>query len=121
MLKEQRGELRALTVSLRRSAQGIEKATSGPELERTVKRIDEITARLDGTIGRLDSSSRSLDSILARLDRGEGTLGKLLRDEQLYKNATDATANLNKAAEEMRKLMVDFQAHPRKYINLKVF
>jgi phospholipid/cholesterol/gamma-HCH transport system substrate-binding protein len=121
MLKEQRGELRALTVSLKRSAQGIEKATSGPELERTVKRIDEITQRLDGTVDALDRSSKSLETILARLDRGEGTLGKLLRDEQLYKNATDATANLNKAAEEMRKLMVDFQAHPRKYINLKIF
>ncbi len=121
ILKEQRGELRALTASLRRSAEGIEKATSGPELERSVKRIDAITQRLDGTIGRLDSSSRSLDSILARLDRGEGTLGKLLRDERLYDNASAATANLNKAAEEMRKLMADFQAHPKKYINLEIF
>ncbi len=121
VLKEQRGELRALTLSLRRSAEGMEKATSGPELERTVKRIDAITARLDGTVGTLDKSSASLEAILGRLDRGEGTLGKLLRDEQLYKNATDATANLNKAAEEMRKVMADLQAHPRKYINLSIF
>ncbi len=121
ILQEQRGELRSLTTSLRRSAEGVEKATSGPELERSVKRIDRITERLDGTVATLDRSSRSLDSILARLDRGEGTLGKLLRDEQLYKNATDATANLNRAAEELRKVMADLQAHPRKYINLKIF
>ncbi len=121
MLKEQRGELRALTTSLRRSAEGMEKVTTGPELERTVKRIDAITQTLERTIGRLDHSSQSIDAMLARVDRGEGTLGMLMRDEQLYKNATDATANLNKAAEEMRKLMADFQAHPRKYINLKIF
>jgi phospholipid/cholesterol/gamma-HCH transport system substrate-binding protein len=121
LLKEQRGELAALTVSLRRSAEGIEKVTSGPELERSVKRIDAITQRLDGTIGRLDSSSRSLEAILSRLDRGEGTLGKLLRDDRLYDNASEATANLNRAVEELRKLMADIQAHPRKYVNLKLF
>ena len=32
-----------------------------------------------------------------------------------------AVANLNKATTELNKLLVDFQAHPRKYINLKVF
>ena len=121
LLKEQRGELAALTASLRRSAEGVEKATSGPELERSVKRIDQITERLDGAIGRLDSSSRSLDAILARLDRGEGTLGKLLRDDRLYENAVGASADVDKAAEELRKLIADFQAHPKKYINLKVF
>jgi phospholipid/cholesterol/gamma-HCH transport system substrate-binding protein len=120
-LKEQRGELQALTRSLRHSAEGVEKVVAGPELERTVKRVDAIAARLDGTLVTLDRSSTSLDSILARLERGEGTLGKLLRDEELYKNATDATANLNKAAQEFHKLALDFQAHPRKYINLKVF
>ncbi len=121
MLKEQRGELRALSVSLRHSAEGLEKAASGPELERTVKRLDQLTQRLDGTLGTLDRSSTSLEKILARIERGEGTLGKLSKDEQLYKNATDATANMNKAAEDLQKLVGDFRANPRKYINLKIF
>ena len=63
ILKEQRGELRALTASLKRSAEGMEKVTTGPELERTVKRVDELVQRLDGTVGTLDRrrspSSRS--------------------------------------------------------------
>jgi phospholipid/cholesterol/gamma-HCH transport system substrate-binding protein len=121
ILKEQRGELRTLTTSLKRSAEGMEKVTTGPELERTVKRVDELVQRLDGTVGTLDKSSKSLDSILARMDRGEGTLGKLSTDETLYKNASEASANLNKATQELNKLLADFQAHPRKYINLKVF
>jgi phospholipid/cholesterol/gamma-HCH transport system substrate-binding protein len=121
ILKEQRGELKALTASLRRSAEGMEKVTTGPELEDTLKRVDKLVERLDGTVGTLDTSSKSLQSILGRMDRGEGTLGKLSTDETLYKNASEASANLNKATVELNKLLADFQAHPRKYINLKVF
>jgi len=121
MLEEQRGDLRALSASLRRTAESVDKATSGPELANTVKRIDQLTQRLDGTLGTVDRSSTSLEAILARVERGEGTLGKLSKDEQLYKNATDATANMNKAAEELQKLVGDFRANPRKYVNLKIF
>jgi phospholipid/cholesterol/gamma-HCH transport system substrate-binding protein len=120
-LDEQRGELRALTLSLKHSAEGVEKVVQGPELERTVGRIDALTARLEGTVTTLDRSSTSLDTVLARLERGEGSLGKLLRDDELYKNASDAAASIDRAAKEFHKLALDFQAHPRKYINLKVF
>ena len=121
ILKEQRGELRGLSASLKRSAEGLERVTTGPELERTLKRVDELVGRLDGTLTTLDRSSKSLESVLARMDRGEGTLGKLSTDDSLYKNASEATANLNKATVELNKLLADFQAHPKKYINLKVF
>lgn len=72
ILKEQRVELRALTASLKRSAEGMEKVTTGPELERTVKRVDQLVERLDGTLDTLDRSSKSVESILARMDRGKG-------------------------------------------------
>ncbi len=121
ILNEQRADMRALTASLRRSAEGVEKVATGPELEQTVKRMDAIVARLDATVDKLDQSSRSVQSIIGRIDRGEGTLGKLSTDEELYKNANEAVANLNKATTELNKLLVDFQAHPRKYINLKIF
>jgi phospholipid/cholesterol/gamma-HCH transport system substrate-binding protein len=121
ILKEQRGELRGLSASLKRSAEGLERVTTGPDLERTVKRVDELVGRLDGTLTTLDRSSKSVESILARMDRGEGTLGKLSTDDSLYRNASEATANLNKATVELNKLLADFQAHPKKYINLKIF
>lgn len=121
ILKEQRGELRGLSASLKRSAEGLERVTTGSELERTVKRVDELVGRLDGTLTTLDRSSKSVESILGRMDRGEGTLGKLSTDDSLYRNASEATANLNKATVELNKLLADFQAHPKKYIHLEIF
>jgi phospholipid/cholesterol/gamma-HCH transport system substrate-binding protein len=121
ILSEQRGELRGLSASLKRSAEGLERVAAGPELERTTKRVDELVARLDGTLATLDRSSSSLEGILARIDRGEGTLGKLSSDDTLYRNASEATANLNKATVELNKLLADFQAHPKKYIHLEIF
>jgi phospholipid/cholesterol/gamma-HCH transport system substrate-binding protein len=121
ILKEQRGQLRELTASLKRSSANLDKATSGPELERTVKRMDELTAKLDTTLATLDLSSKSLESVLGRMDRGEGTLGKLSKDDALYNNAVEASQNLSKVSAEMQKLMADLQANPKKYVNLKIF
>lgn len=121
ILREQRGQLRDLTASLQRSSASLDKATSGPELERTVKRIDEMTAKLDTTLGTLDRSSQSLESVLGRMERGEGTLGKLSKDEALYDNAVKASESLSQASAEMRDLMADLKKNPKKYINLKIF
>lgn len=118
---EQRRELLTLNRSLRKSSEGIERATAGiekvttaPELDRTIKRLDTLTQRIDEVTASLDRSSRSMESVMARVDRGEGTLGKLTRDDALYNNLNAAAVNLNKLAEDIR-------AQPRKYINLKVF
>jgi phospholipid/cholesterol/gamma-HCH transport system substrate-binding protein len=118
---EQRSELLTLNRSLRKSSEGIERATAGiekvttaPELDRTIKRLDTLTQRIDELTSTLDRSSRSLESVMSRIDRGEGTLGKLTRDDALYNNLNAAAVNLNKLAEDIRQ-------QPKKYINLKIF
>jgi phospholipid/cholesterol/gamma-HCH transport system substrate-binding protein len=120
-VREQRGELKALTKSLRRSAEGLEKVTTGPELENTVKRVEEVASRMDQVLSGLDRSSQSLESILGRVDRGEGTLGKLSTDEALYDNVSSAAANFDKAAVEIRALLEDVRTKPKKYIKLSLF
>lgn len=121
LLREQRGEVRDLVASLKRSATGLEQATAGPELERTVKRVDELAQRLDGTLASVDRASRSLESILGRIDRGEGTLGKLSHDESLYLNLTEASAGVALAAREMQALASDLKEHPGRYVHLSLF
>ncbi len=118
---EQRKELVALTSSLRKSAEGMEKVTAGPELQDTVKRLDALTKKLDGLTASLDRSSQSMETILGRIERGEGTLGKFSKDDALYLNASEAMANVNNAVVEMRKLTEDIRKEPKKYLKLSFF
>lgn len=118
---EQRKELGALTASLRKSSEGLEKVTAGPELERSAKRIDEMTARMNEVSTTLDRSSKSLESVIARMDRGEGTLGKMSRDPALYDNLTQAARNIAQASVNVNKLTEEIRRNPRKYLKLSVF
>lgn len=111
---EQRRELASLSGSLRRSAQGIEGAATRPELTAAIARTDSITQRLDQATAQLNTASTSLSAVMGRIERGEGTLGKLSRDESLYNN-------LNAAATSMRDLATDIKANPKRYISVSVF
>lgn len=121
VVASQRGELEGMSASLRRSAEGVEKVTTGPELQRVVRQVDELTQRMDGLVANMNRSTASLDAILGRVDHGEGTLGKLSRDDALYKNASQATTDFGKAAVEMQKLVEDIRRQPKKYISFHMF
>jgi phospholipid/cholesterol/gamma-HCH transport system substrate-binding protein len=56
----------------------------------------------------------SADSALSRLQNGQGTLGLLSKDPALY-NETIETM------QELRRLIADIQANPRKYFKFSVF
>lgn len=118
---EQRRELKALVTSLRASAGQVEKATAGPELEQSLKRIDELTVKADTTVQSLERSSRSLEGVLGRVERGEGTLGKLTADDALYANVNKTVDNLNAAATDLRELLQDLKKNPRRYLKFSVF
>jgi phospholipid/cholesterol/gamma-HCH transport system substrate-binding protein len=111
---QQRTELAALTASLRRSAAGVEGATTQPELAASIARLDGMTQQLDATIASLNRTSGSLESVVGRMDRGEGTLGRLSTDDELYRNLNQAALNLNALATDIRE-------NPRRYINVRVF
>ena len=118
---EQRGELKKLTTNLREASEGLQKATAGPELERSVKRLDSITKQLDDVTASLGRSSKSAEGLLARIDRGEGSLGKLSKDDALYVNTNEAMLSFTKAAQELAKLTEDLRKQPRRYLNLSLF
>jgi phospholipid/cholesterol/gamma-HCH transport system substrate-binding protein len=112
---EQRGGLRELTESLRRSAAGLEDAAAaGPEVASAIARADLAMAALETTSRTLDEAAGSLRQMLGRIERGEGTLGRLSADEALY-------VNLNAAALSLNALLIDLQENPRKYISISIF
>ncbi|WP_297796668.1 MlaD family protein [uncultured Eudoraea sp.] len=69
---------------------------------------------LANTIRSLESTLNSLDSMLAKIEKGEGTLGKLVNNEELYNN-------LSEASKELDLLLQDFRLNPKRYVNVSVF
>ena len=120
-VNDQRRELKALTASLQRSAEGFEKVATGPEIQRTVKQVDAAAARIDTVMASLERTSTAVEAVMARLDRGEGTLGKLMRDEELYRNMNAAMLNMNQATVNINKLSEEVRRNPSKYLKLSVF
>ncbi|NPB07453.1 MAG: MCE family protein [Aquificae bacterium] len=55
------------------------------------------------TTENLSEVSRRLNNILASLERGEGTLGKLLKDEELYANINKGVRSLGKMGEVVER------------------
>jgi phospholipid/cholesterol/gamma-HCH transport system substrate-binding protein len=120
-LAEDRQNLQVMVKSLRKSAEGLEPVTTGPELKQAITRINALTEKLDVIVGTLDRSSKSLDVVMGRVERGEGSLGKLTKDDELYQNASDAAKSLHQAADEMAKLAADVRNQPKKYLKFSMF
>ncbi|MGC5744794.1 MlaD family protein [Chryseobacterium sp. NFX27] len=72
------------------------------------------TKKLNATIASLDATVGKLNQVIAGVDNGQGSLGKLMKDEQLYNNLNSASTNLNSLIEDMK-------ANPKRYINFSVF
>jgi phospholipid/cholesterol/gamma-HCH transport system substrate-binding protein len=118
---EQRRQLTALEASLQRSATGLEKVTTGPELDRALQRLDALGARMDTVTASLLRSSESVETVTGRAARGEGTLGKMTTDDELYRRLNETVLNMNQATLSLNRLVEDIQRNPRKYLNLEVF
>lgn len=71
-------------------------------------------AGLGRTLASLESTVANLDNLMTRINQGDGTLGKLMKDEELYKN-------LNNASRELDLLLQDFRLNPKRYVNVSVF
>ena len=77
-----------------------------------VEKID--VDKLNATIDEFSKTANKLNSVIAGIQNGEGSLGKLAKDDQLYNNLTKTADNLN-------KLVEDLKANPKRYVNFSVF
>ncbi|SDD85957.1 MlaD family protein [Riemerella columbipharyngis] len=70
--------------------------------------------KLNQTIDNLNQTSSKLNQIISQVNSGEGSLGKLTKDDQLYNN-------LNKTSENLNSLVKDIKENPKRYLNISVF
>ncbi|MCD2258782.1 MlaD family protein [Psychroserpens luteolus] len=60
------------------------------------------------TVAKLDETLSSVNTLMTSIQNGDGTIGKLLKDEGLYDN-------LEAASKEMEELLRDIKLHPARY------
>jgi phospholipid/cholesterol/gamma-HCH transport system substrate-binding protein len=71
-------------------------------------------ANLGQTVKNLEKTLSSVDKIMADMEAGNGTMGKLMKDDKMYNNFTDAS-------KELELLLQDLRLHPTRYINVSLF
>jgi len=95
-------------------------------LKNNNERIGSVLANLDSitdqvakadfaqTITSANKAMADFQSITDRINQGQGSIGLLLNDEQLYDN-------LNQASKNLEELIADMKARPGRYVHFSVF
>ena len=68
-------------------------------------------ADLSKTIEDLQSTITNFNKVLTSIENGEGSMGKLLKEEGLYNNLEGAT-------KELEELLEDIKLHPKRYFRI---
>jgi len=71
-------------------------------------------AELASTINNANKTFEELAIAMEKINNGEGTIGKLFKDESVFNNLEAATANLD-------SLFIDIKANPNRYVHVSVF
>ena len=107
-------DLRALSGSLNRDVPGIMTKADGVlgNTQRLTSNLSEIDVAQ--MMNKVDQTLKNVQEMTDRLNSDEGTLGLLMRDKKLYNNLTSTAADAD-------SLLIDFKAHPKRYIHFSVF
>ena len=65
---------------------------------------------------KMSSLSEKLELIINNINQGEGTLSKLIADDDLYNNVNNLLVNANNLVTDARSFTDDVQSNPKKYI-----
>jgi phospholipid/cholesterol/gamma-HCH transport system substrate-binding protein len=66
------------------------------------------------TIEQTNTALAQANDIFAQVNSGKGTIGKMLKNDSIYNN-------LNKASEDLDKLVKDLRINPERYVHISVF
>ncbi|MCG2419101.1 MlaD family protein [Aequorivita sp. F47161] len=102
-------------------------------LSNNTGKLDNTFTNLDKTAGNLSKLTDSLsqletgklvtdlqsvvdkmDKIVSGVENGEGSMGKLLKDDKLYEN-------LEGASKQLEQLMQDLKLNPKRYVHFSIF
>jgi phospholipid/cholesterol/gamma-HCH transport system substrate-binding protein len=114
--------------TMQRAFAEVESAIAGGRLLNIVSNVERTSARTDSLVAVLvdasrelrrtavsaDSTFRQISTIATGIERGEGTLGMLLRDTALYVGLVETNA-------EVQTLLRDIRRNPRRNLTLTIY
>jgi len=115
-LKRTLNSLPDVIADLRSTVQGIGETVD--TADRNLRNLEGVTrplgergegmvAAIDRTIGRLDETLQQAAAFTKALNESQGTLGKLVRDPQVYNDLAQAAANVNRLTKDLRPIVDD--------------
>jgi len=75
---------------------------------------DVAKANFVQTITAANNAVAELQLVVNKVNSGNGTLSQLINDERMYNNLNNAASNLD-------KLMIDLKANPKRYVSFSIF
>jgi len=102
-------DLRAMSAELRRFVE-VKKDPAGEAIDG----LDEAVAGFTEVTAELKTIAASLDTIIGRVERGEGTLGRLINEE-------DAHDEFLAAVKEVRELVEEIRSNPKNFVKFSLF
>lgn len=71
-------------------------------------------SQLKSAVTNADNTLKELNKLMTQINAGQGTLGKLAKNDSLYNN-------LNKSAENLDLLLKDLKENPKRYVRFSIF
>jgi len=104
-----RNDIRSTTKSMKSVSDDMHSIVSGRKGE-----IEKGIAKFSRAATRLDSLTLKIEDLVGSVERGEGTLGLLIKEKKLHEDAEAAFQSLN-------DLLKDIKAHPERYLKIEIF
>ncbi|MBR7030134.1 MAG: MCE family protein [Prevotella sp.] len=107
-------ELNRLTASLNQQVPGTLTKVDGL-LDNTTtltKNLSELDIAM--TMAKVNNTLQNVEQMTAKLNNNEGTLGLLMRDQELYRNMASTMGHVD-------SLMIDLKQHPQRYVHFSLF
>lgn len=114
MLAKEKAHLEEALASLSLFAKGL--GDNAGEVDTIINNLSTFSTQLSEAdlVAEIEGVMEQLKGVLAKANNADGSVGKLLKDSQLYDNLTAASNNLS-------TLLDDLKNNPGRYINVSVF
>ena len=90
--------------------------TNTEEITKNLSKLSDslVDANLGATFKNLEQTIASLNIMLSNVEKGNGTLGKLMTDDKMYLNLTNAS-------KELEELLNEMKLHPKRFVHFSLF